>query len=52
MKAANVFWKTGEESSFFFNKFSNNSDSFVFVIDGGALVIIPTKLIDGIEVSE
>lgn len=29
-----------------------NGDSFVFVIDGGALVIIAVKLIDGIGVSE
>ena len=52
MREAIVNWKTGEDSKFFFNTFSQCVDKFVFVIDGGCEVIIPVKLIDGLGVSE
>lgn len=52
MREAIVKWKAGEESNFFFNTFSQYIDKFVFLIDGGTLLVIPIKLVDGIEVSE
>lgn len=52
MRVVVVNWKTGEDSEFFFNTFSQYIDRFVFVIDGGCEVIVPIKLIDGLGVSE
>ncbi|QLF85019.1 hypothetical protein [Escherichia phage vB_EcoD_SU57] len=52
MREAIVNFKTGEDSKFFFNTFSQYIDKFVFVIDGGCEVVVPIKLIDGLGVSE
>ena len=52
MREEIVNWKTGEDSKFFFNTFSQDIDKFVFVIDGGCEVVAHIKLIDGLEVSE
>lgn len=52
MREAVVKWKTGEDSKFFFNTFSQYIDKFVFVIDGGCEVVVPIKLIDELGVSE
>lgn len=39
MREAIVNWKTGEDSTFFFNTFSQYIDKFVFVIDGGVRLL-------------
>lgn len=52
MREAIVNWKTGEDSTFFFNTLSQYIDKFVSVIDGGCEVVVPIKLVDGLEVSE
>lgn len=52
MREAIVNWKTGDDSKFFFNTFSQYIDKFVFLIDCGCEVVVPIKLIDGLGVSE
>lgn len=52
MREAIVNWKTGEDSKFLFNTFTQYIDKFVFVIDGGCEVVVPIKLIDGLGFTE